>query len=243
VCPRCRQNAPLVYRGVSAYCTACGAPRMPLASSSVNLAGQPSKVGGTVARAIGWLVGGGGWFLALFSAWVLTLLGGSALAAGILFGLIALPASILAWVLLRSGKELRRSGDTTEQATKNQAMFALANTRGGVLTAWDVSQALGVIPQEADAILTRLAKEHPDYVQVDIDDNGTVLFRFTNAQWNAMHWHAMYGQGQGQGQGQRVDAAAPARVAEGAGASVRVEEREPLEEEVAAPAPPARQAR
>src|SRR3954468_24360457 len=56
VCPRCRQNAPIVYRGVNAFCTACGAPRSPLTSGSVNLAGQPSKVGGQITRVFGWIV-------------------------------------------------------------------------------------------------------------------------------------------------------------------------------------------
>ena len=52
MCPRCRQNAPIVYRGVNAFCTACGAPRSVLANTSVNLAGQPSKVGGQVTRVL-----------------------------------------------------------------------------------------------------------------------------------------------------------------------------------------------
>jgi hypothetical protein len=49
---------------VNAFCTACGAPRMPLAASSVNLAGQTSKVGGTVARVFGWMALAGGWLVA-----------------------------------------------------------------------------------------------------------------------------------------------------------------------------------
>jgi hypothetical protein len=228
VCPRCRQNAPLVYRGVSAYCTACGAPRMPLAGSSVNLAGQPSKVGGTVARVIGWLVLAGGWVFAAALMGLLFLLGATGAAPWVVGALIALPASLLAWVLLRSGKELHRSGGDTEQATKNQAMFALANTRGGVLTAWDVAQALGVPPKEADDRLTTLAKEHPDYVGVDIDDHGNVLYRFPNAQWNAMHWSAMNTR-------TRVDATPAARVDAAPPVAVRAPEEEPLEDEIEAP--------
>ena len=50
MCPHCRQNAPIVYRGVLAYCTACGAPRPPFSAKSIDLAGQPSKIGGAVAR-------------------------------------------------------------------------------------------------------------------------------------------------------------------------------------------------
>src|SRR5215831_9232001 len=55
-CPRCGQEAPVVMRGLKAFCTVCGAPRTPLGSMPVNVAGQPSKVGGTIAFAFGWLV-------------------------------------------------------------------------------------------------------------------------------------------------------------------------------------------
>ncbi len=178
MCPHCRQNAPIVYRGINAYCTACGAPRMPLAGKSVNLAGQPEKVGGTITRVFGWTVLAAGWLLALVFAGIIMLLGGSwgALAIG---GPIALITTLVAWALLRGGKELKKSGDDTELATKNQAIFALANTHGGVLRAMTVAQALQVSLTEGDDILTKLAKEHPDYVSVDIDDNGNVLYRFT----------------------------------------------------------------
>ena len=60
LCPNCYKDAPIVYRGVSAHCTACGALRVPLANQSVNMAGQPSKVGGAVAKVFGWLLLGGG---------------------------------------------------------------------------------------------------------------------------------------------------------------------------------------
>ncbi len=187
MCPRCRQNAPIVYRGINAFCTACGAPRIPLASTSVNLAGQPSKVGGTVARVFGWIVLAGGWLLALMFFGLVSLLGAPLTTALIVGAPIALIVSIIAYVLLRSGKELKKSGDDTELATKTQAIFALANTRGGVLRAWDVAQMLQVTPKEGDDILTKLAKENPDHVQVDVDDEGTVLYRFLAANWGAIH--------------------------------------------------------
>ncbi|MEO6418086.1 MAG: hypothetical protein ABIP39_01665, partial [Polyangiaceae bacterium] len=49
-----------MYRGVLAYCTACGQLRVPLAGPAVNLAGQPSQIGGSVAKILGWLVLGVG---------------------------------------------------------------------------------------------------------------------------------------------------------------------------------------
>jgi len=226
VCPRCRQNAPLVYRGVNAYCTACGAPRMPLATTSVNLAGRPSKVGGTVARVLGWTVLSVGWLIACLFAGLILMLGGT-WAALVVGGPIALISSLVAYALLRSGKELKKAGDDVEQATKNQAIFSLANTRNGILKAWDVAQALQVTPKEADEILTKLAKEHPDHVKVDIDDQGNILYRFPATHWgglpqmapNAVPPHV------------RLDVPPPqTRVAPGVDAAVRVDAREPLEE-------------
>lgn len=183
VCPHCRQNAPIVYRGVTATCTACGRPRMPLTSSSVNLAGQPSQLGGRVARGFGWATLAGGWSTALLFAGVLYAIFGLVPAVWIVGGFLAAVSSLVAWVLLRSGKELVVSGEQSEQATKTQALVALAATRGGTVTAWDAAQALAITPEEADALLTRLAKEQLDLVKVDIDDEGRVLYRFTQATW------------------------------------------------------------
>lgn len=181
MCPRCHQNAPLVYRGVNAFCTACGGPRLPLTNASLNMAGQPSKVGGTVARVFGWMVLAAGWLvgLAIFGLFAAAF-GTSSWGLGI-GGTIALVASLAAWGLLRGGKELQKSGDDAELAAQHQAIYALANTRHGVLKAWDVAQALHVSPEAGDAILTGLAKTRPEHVMVDIDDDGNVLYRFHHA--------------------------------------------------------------
>jgi hypothetical protein len=174
---------------VNAFCTACGGPRMPLAASSVNMAGQPSKVGGTVARVFGWMVLAGGWLAAaMFMLLIMALspAGGASVPAWILGGIIATIASLVAYGLLKSGRQLHDSGALAEMTTKNQAIFALANTRGGVLTAMDLAQSIMTTPQEADDVLTKLAKEYPDHVTVDIDDIGTVLYRFPTVHWQKM---------------------------------------------------------
>jgi hypothetical protein len=225
MCPRCRQNAPLVYRGMAAYCSACGAPRVPLTTTSVTLAGKPSQVGGAVARVFGWLVLVGGLSLALilgsFFQWVLA--GGFVGYA--IGGPLALVATVLGWMLLRSGKSLQAHGTGQEKGARTQALFALAQNRGGMITAMDAAQALAIPAAEADALLTELAKTVPDHVSLEVDDGGGIYFRFPGVL------------GAWQGHGVRVDASvAPSRVAtEPLPAEVEVLEADVI--------PPARQPR
>lgn len=156
---------------------------MPLANVSVNMAGQTSKVGGTVARVFGWIILVAGLLFALALAGIMSIVDApGAWIAGV-NGTIAAITAITAWAILRGGRALKKSGETEELAMKNQAIFALANTRGGILRAWDVAQALQVTPKEADDILTKLAKEHSDHVTIDVDDEGTILYRFKAVDW------------------------------------------------------------
>jgi hypothetical protein len=177
MCPHCRQNAPIVYQGVAAYCSACGKPRVPLMAPSVSYAGKPSKVGGTAASVIGWIVLAFGMSTALG----LGLLLGSLISTGVglAFGLpIGLFTAVFATVLILSGKKLRKEGDTKQRETWRQAVFALATNRNGAVTANDAARALGIPPAEADAFLTELAKTIPEEVTVEIDDNGRIYYAF-----------------------------------------------------------------
>lgn len=219
----------------------------------MTLAGQPSKIGGTIARVAGWLSLAGGWLLGLIVAALMMLIS-EGRAPEWAFGIgggFAFVGSFLAWLLLRSGRDLQRSGTNEELATKHQAIFALANTRSGVLKALDVAQALQVTPKEADDILTALAKANTDTVTVDIDDNGNVLYRFPSMHWggiaqmapNAVSPNARV-------RGGVPERGAPAgppkqRVTAAPETGIRVDAREPLEsvEELAEADAPARRAR
>lgn len=242
MCPRCRQNAPLVYRGINAYCTACGAPRTPLAGASVNMAGQPSKVGGTITRVFGWVVLVFGTLLATGTFAACSSIVGAAAAAPYV---LAVPLALITWVLsyflLKGGKQLEQSGVDTQNATRTQAVFALANTRGGVVTPADLAHSIGITPQEADDHLTTMAKQSPDHVSIEVDDNGTIYYRFNAAHWNAIasnpaNWErprsGHMAPNAGAAVQQRV-APPPARVADAAAEHVRVEPREPIEDELA----------
>jgi hypothetical protein len=211
----------------------------------VNLAGQPSKVGGQVARVFGWIVLVFGTLLAAGTlAMCGAMVGMAAAAPWILSVPIALATWILSYFLLKGGKQLQQSGADTQKATRSQAVFALANTRGGMVTPNDLAHAISVTPKEADDILTAMAKEDSDHVSIEVDDNGNIYYRFAAAHWTAIasnpaNWERPR-QGQmapnaaagAQATHQRV-APPPARVAESAGQNVRVEPRDPIEDDLA----------
>src|ERR1019366_9321864 len=122
LCPHCGREAPIVYRGVIPYCTACGALRAPLSSPSINHAGKPSRVGGTFASVLGWLVLVCGGALALAIAGVFFVL--DALAVGLaIAGPIALVVLVIGIVLVRSGRSLSSSGVEAARTTREQALL------------------------------------------------------------------------------------------------------------------------
>src|SRR3954453_6762058 len=56
LCPHCHQSAPILYKGVFAFCSACDRPRAPFSGKALAFAGQPSKLRGRVLRVLGPLV-------------------------------------------------------------------------------------------------------------------------------------------------------------------------------------------
>ncbi|MGH7297784.1 MAG: hypothetical protein ACRELB_22790 [Polyangiaceae bacterium] len=184
MCPRCGREAPIVYRGVVPYCTACGALRAPLSSPSVNLAGKPARVGGTFASVLGWLVLtlGGSLSLGVFLLFVAFGAATFGLAIGLPMLLVVLVAGI---ALVKSGRSLASSGDAAERSTREQALLAMAAHRGQI-TATDAAQALGCGVAEADAMLTALAKSEPDRVAIDVDDQGVLWYRVSAAAGEAI---------------------------------------------------------
>lgn len=181
LCPYCRKDAPLVYRGVLATCAACGRARVPLTAAAVNLAGQPSRVGGSVANVIGWVVLGVGLVVALLLGALFQAIFPAGFFGWVLGIVIALVAGGLGLGLVLGGRSLHRSGTEKERVTVERGLFALAQNRGGVLSALDVAQALALPPARADALLTDLAKTDPDRVRLEVDDAGTLTYVFPQA--------------------------------------------------------------
>jgi hypothetical protein len=178
MCPRCGQNAPLVYRGVAATCAACGAPRVPLTGKSLQLVGQPSRVGGVVARVFGWIVLCAGMLVAIGVGVGAQLLFPNGFAGAFLGFPIAIVSLVLGIILIRSGGMLHRSGASAERDARVQAIHALATHKGGGVTALDVSSSLEIPKSEAEALLDALAREDFEDVAVDLDASGTVVYRF-----------------------------------------------------------------
>lgn len=184
MCPHCWRDAPLVYRGVVPRCAACGRLRAPLSTRSVNLAGKPSKLGGTVAIAAGTLVFAVGLPLAVFLGalfWLLGLLlapdaashATLALAVG---GSIAAAVVVAGTLLLVRGRALRHAGTVQRSATLNDALVQLAHEQGRVSAA-EAAAALGIPVAEADALLIELAKTQTDRIALDLHDDGRLSFR------------------------------------------------------------------
>lgn len=178
MCPHCGKNAPIVHRGLTAYCTACGKPRLPLSGRTVDLAGKPSKVGGMVAGVLGWIVlilgGSLALLFGLFLAWIFP----GSIAPWVVAGPIAFASLMTSLLLLLGSRKLRRSGTAAERDARTQALFSLAQNRGGAITARDAAAALDISAEEADALLTDLAKTRSDEVGVEISDRGDIFYVF-----------------------------------------------------------------
>lgn len=176
MCPYCRTNAPLVYRGVRAYCAACGAKRSVLSASSLTYAGQPAQVGGAVVQAFGWLAL---MFGVSFSALVALVVWAFAtgMAAFVTFAVMSLMALGFFLLVRKGGKKLSETGDDTRAQRREQALFALAANNGGVLQAMQAAAALDLPVNEADKFMTQLAKTRDD-VDVEIGDEGEVFYTF-----------------------------------------------------------------
>lgn len=176
MCPICRTNAPLVYRGIRAYCAACGGPRTVLSGASLTHAGKPSAIGGTVVRAFGWATLAVGLFFAAVLGLIATIFSGT---AGAIIGFGLAGFALVVFLVLRSGgKQLEQSGKDARDARRKQALFALAQNRGGRVQARDAAGALEMSIEAADEYLTTMAKQQPDVVGVDIGDQGEVYYLF-----------------------------------------------------------------
>jgi hypothetical protein len=142
------------------------------------MAGQPSRVGSILARVLGWIVLGVGLSFALGIAALAHLIFPTGVVGLAIGGPIAILSLVIGVLLLRGGRHLDEKGASAEKQARAQALFALAAHKGGTLSALDASQALDMPVAAADTILQALAKEEYERVTVDVDPDGTLLYRF-----------------------------------------------------------------
>jgi hypothetical protein len=189
-CAQCGQSAPIVLRGVDAFCTVCGGRRTPWASRSLNITGKPAKVGGFAARLFGWGAMIIGLFVALFLGLVVQAISVLVWPASWLGWAVAIPIALMSIVAglvgIIGGRKLNQMGDASLKQVQLETIHGLASHRGGRVRAADAARALGVSEEMADVMLTELAKQPDENVGIDVDDDGNVTYLFGSS--DAMRW-------------------------------------------------------
>lgn len=208
LCPHCHQNAPIVYKGVFAFCSACDKPRAPFSGKALAFAGQPSKLGGRVGRVLGIAVLVIGLLLAVVLMLCFQLLW-PAQNIGYALGLpVALVSLVVGTLLMIASRRLNRAGTDAERQARVEALYALAVNRGGTLTVSDAAHSLLLSAPQVDALLGDLAKTQPEYVSLELDDEGQSFYLFSRAGTRPHPFGAKY----------RVNAQGRVRVADVLGA-------------------------
>lgn len=179
MCPHCHQNAPVVHRGVEVFCTACGKARSPFTTTdSVTLAGKPSKLGGRLARWVGFAVLAFGTTVSLSVGALLRAIFDHSMAGYVVGGAMELLTVAVAWAFVGAGTSLSRSGEDKALATQKRAAVALATHHGGFVTAKELAAATSVSEGQAEQLLTAWAKADHEEVSVEFNDDGVVYYRF-----------------------------------------------------------------
>lgn len=181
LCPHCHQNAPVLYKGVFAFCAACDKPRAPFSGKALAFAGQPSKVGGRLGRVLGTLVLVLGSLLAAALVLFFQLLWPAKNIGFALGAPIALVSVVLGTGLLIASQRLGRAGAEAERQARVEAIYALAVNRNGMLTSADAARSLQLEPTVIEALLSELSKTQPDYVSLEFDDQGQSFYLFSRA--------------------------------------------------------------
>ena len=181
LCPHCQQNAPILYKGVFAFCSACDKPRAPFSGKALAFAGQPSKVGGRLGRVVGALVLILGLLLAAALMLFFQLLWPAKNIGYALGSPIALVSVVLGTLFMIASGRLGRAGAEAERQARVEAIYALAVNRNGMLTTADVARSLQLNAESVDSLLRELAKTQPEYVSLEFDEQGQSFYLFSRA--------------------------------------------------------------
>ncbi len=91
-------------------------------------------------------------------------------------------------LFLLGGRRLRQQGSARRQAVQLEAVRALVAHRRGAIGSHEVAGQLQLSEPEADALLSRLAREQATAVTLDVDDAGHMVYDFTGgeARWRVL---------------------------------------------------------
>ena len=84
------------------------------------------------------------------------------------------------------GRSLEKSGEHTERAVQEQTLFGLAKSHSGIVTAVEAARALDMEVQDADRLLSDMAKRADGRVSLEVDNNGS-LYYVLREQGDALH--------------------------------------------------------
>ncbi len=145
----------------------------------MNVAGQPSKIGGGVASIAGLSILVLGTMLALTVGAILQIFADPL--GFVIGGFLEAVTLFVSAMFLWGGRALMQSGAERERNAHEQAVFAIARRRGGSVTALELAQVLSIPVNDADAILTVMAKRPDGHVTLELDDDGTLRYEVRDA--------------------------------------------------------------
>ena len=152
----------------------------------VNVSGKPARWGGIAARVAGWSALVIGLSVALLVGALAQAIAPHGIVGYVLGGLIGAGTLAVSTGLLIGGRSLEKSGEHTERAVQEQTLFGLAKTRSGIVTSVEAARALDMEVQDADRLLSDMAKRADGAFLLEVDDNGT-LYYVLREQGDALH--------------------------------------------------------
>ncbi|MCB9593421.1 MAG: zinc ribbon domain-containing protein [Sandaracinaceae bacterium] len=188
-CPHCHAIAAVIERRGKTYCAACGKPRVGAvtlrgdkARGSIVPTSRAAREAGTAAmltrargrtqRAFGIFALAAG--IAAAATVAALVPGGAGIGLALLVGLLGVGAGAFS---IRSGaRNMERARGIGDEVGR-EAVRDLAKKKGGVLSAAQTAEALGLSVEDADAVLTSLVGDGSE-VDVEIDDQGGVAYVF-----------------------------------------------------------------
>jgi hypothetical protein len=92
---------------------------------------------------------------------------------------LAVVSLLVSLALLYGSHRLHRAGSDAQREARQQALYALAANRGGLLAPVDAARSLGLTVSDVEAALSDWAKRDPDHVSLEVDEEGELFYLFS----------------------------------------------------------------